>query len=204
MLRPLRLLSDDPIRERERDRLGLAGWAEVLASAALGTEGPLTIGVFGRCGVGKTSVLHLAKGLIEGAAQEKRQQVTTVLFNAWQYEREETPLIPLIAAILQELDRKRGSRSQPLKDLRNALRSALYGMSAEVSGKVPLLGDASVALDAGKAVERYDDLRSRWIDRQVGQCLYLNAFDALRATQRGPAGSRHKVVVVIDDLDRCC
>src|SRR6185436_11514162 len=112
MLQPLRLLSDDPIRDRKRDRLGLSSWAEVVASAALGTEGPLTIGVLGRWGVGKTSVLHLAKGLIDASPEAARQRVTTLLFNAWQYERDEAPLVPLIASILQELESKRKSRSK--------------------------------------------------------------------------------------------
>ena len=61
----LHLLSDDPIRDHDQDGLDLERWAEVVAGAALGTEGPLSIGVFGRWGVGKTSVLHLARGLID-------------------------------------------------------------------------------------------------------------------------------------------
>lgn len=203
-LEPLQLLSDDPIQDQDRDGLGLCNWAQVVASAALYTEGPLTIGVFGRWGVGKTSVLHLAKGMIDESPQAQQREVTTVLFNAWQYEEEPTPLLPLIAAIVQALDTKAGKKGPAVGKLRDALRAALYGLSAEIKGGVPLLGEGTVTLDADKSIERYQALRSHWIDQQVEKSLYFNAFQTLREAQRaGDPQRKHRVVVFIDDLDRC-
>lgn len=202
-LTPLRLLSDDPIRDNDRDKLGLENWAKVVASAAVGNGGPLTIGVFGHWGVGKTSVLYLAKSLIDRSKQADALGITTVMFNAWQYEKEEMLLIPLIAAILQELDRK-ASKKKRRDGLRSALRSALYGMSVKAKGAVPMLGEVDLALDAAKAIERFETLRSHWIDQQMEQSLYFNAFQVLREAQRETAvEGRQQVVVFIDDLDRC-
>jgi hypothetical protein len=203
-IEPLRLLSDDPIQDQERDGLELCSWAQVVASAALHTEGPLTIGVFGRWGVGKTSVLHLAKGMIDRSDQAGRREVTSVMFNAWQYEEEPVPLVPLIASILQELEERAGKRNEPAGRLGKALRSALYGLSAEVKGKVPLLGEASVTLDADKSIQRFETLSAQWVDQQIEKSLYFNAFRSLREVQRsGDPRKKHRVVVFVDDLDRC-
>lgn len=203
-LEPLQLLSDDPIQDQDRDGLDLCSWARVVASAALHTEGPLSIGVFGRWGVGKTSVLHLARGMIDRSPEAAQREVTTVMFNAWQYEEEPVPLVPLIAAILQELEERTGKRNETTGKLRSALRAALYGLSAEVKGSVPLLGEASMTLDADKSIQRYKALQAQWIDQQVEKSLYFNAFRSLREAQRvGEQRKKHRVVVFIDDLDRC-
>lgn len=202
----LQLLSDDPIRDRERDGLDLASWAEVVASAALGATGPLAIGVFGRWGMGKTSVLHLAKAMIDGSPQAGDGQITTVMFNAWQYEREANPLVPLIASILGELEGRRRRQRRGPSELYTALRSALYGLSAKVSGGVPFLGEVELSFDADKSVDRFEALRSqaRWIDQQIERTLYLNAFQALREAQGTGGGEKaHRIVILIDDLDRC-
>ena len=55
----LKLLSDTALgetSEEKTDGLGFEAYATVLADAALGTEGPLTIGIFGEWGTGKTSL----------------------------------------------------------------------------------------------------------------------------------------------------
>jgi hypothetical protein len=196
-LQRLALLSDDPIRDRERDGLGLAKQAEVVASAALGSEGPLTIGVFGSWGVGKTSVLHLARGFIE--EQVSRTDVTTVLFNAWQYEQEEIPLVPLIASILQELEDGGAERKSRLV---SALRAALYGLSVQLKGGVPSLAEVSLTFDTERSSRRFEALQAQWVEQQMERSLYHNALKALRQAQRS-GQERHRVVIFIDDLDRC-
>src|SRR3954471_6899177 len=89
---PLPLLSDEPIHELGQDGLGLENWARVVAGIALGTEGPFTVGIFGPWGVGKTSILRLAKNMIDRCEQAMQGNITTVNFNAWEYEQESSPL----------------------------------------------------------------------------------------------------------------
>ena len=196
-LQHLGLLSDDPIRDRARDGLGLVKQADVVARAALGSEGPLTIGVFGSWGMGKTSVLHLARGFIE--EQVSRTEVTTVLFNAWQYEQEETPLVPLIASILQELEDGGAGRKSRLVA---ALRAALYGLSVHIKGGVPSLAEVNLTFDAERSSRRFESLQAQWVEQQMERCLYHNSLKALRQAQRSDQ-ERHRVVVFVDDLDRC-
>jgi len=120
----LQLLSDEPIDSLSEDGLSLEHWAKVVAGVALKTEGPFTIGIFGGWGTGKTSILQLAKNIIDNVKQQGDIGVATVTFNAWQYEQEEIPLLPLIASIVQELDKSQKLHSKPkenIKKLRDAL-----------------------------------------------------------------------------------
>ena len=89
------LLSDEPVVETERkDGLRFGPTAKVLAQAALHTPNPITIGVFGKWGSGKTSLMRL---MMDEISREGRSVKTAVpvWFNAWQYEREEHLIIRL-------------------------------------------------------------------------------------------------------------
>lgn len=194
----LSLISDEPIRRPEDDTLGLMKWARVIVNAALGSSGPLTIGVFGSWGVGKTSILELARAEVDRLSKENGHSVTTVMFNAWKYEQEEHPLIPLVNIILKEL----GPETKKKSCLQNALRAILYGLSAKTDFGIPALGGMSVTMSADKAIDRYEELHSRLI--KTSQDLYFNAFEALRNAQKqGDLANQHKIIVFIDDLDRC-
>ena len=198
---PLKLIHDEPIRWLEQDWLELQDRARVVADVALGTEGPFTIGVFGQWGMGKTSILQLAQKLVDESEDAKTGAITTVVFNAWQYEQERAPLIPLVATILQALEKNKSDR---LNKFRDALRSVLYGLSVKFAAKNPLIGDAGISLDSAKAIDQYEKLRSNWIDRQIDQCLYYKAFQMIKDSQDETDQQKpHKIVVFIDDLDRC-
>jgi hypothetical protein len=104
-LEPLVLIEDEPVPGHWVDELDLETYARIVAGAAVGTQGPFTIGVFADWGLGKTSLLRQAKSLIE--ADPAHGHVVTVWFNAWQFEREEHPIVPLVAGIVRAVERKR-------------------------------------------------------------------------------------------------
>jgi len=81
------------------------------------------------------------------------------------------------------------------------MRSIIYSFSAQVKGKIPFMSEVSLGLDPAKAIERYEKLRADWIDKQIDQSLYYNAFETLKDAQG--QGSIHRTIVFIDDLDRC-
>jgi hypothetical protein len=104
----LQLISDEPISERKADKLGYRELAETIARAAVGTEGPLTIGVSGEWGAGKTSMLQLVKSrLQEDASRDAAvDNVLAVWFNAWEEEHIDRPVVSLMAAIAESIERK--------------------------------------------------------------------------------------------------
>lgn len=210
---PLYLLEDEPVRDLDLDRLGLRPFAEVVAGAAVGTPGPFTVGVFADWGEGKTSVLRLAKSLLDEEKDGKLDHVVTVWFNAWQFEREDHPIVPLVASIVAAVERRR-EEGKDLSDraqesfgkLSRALRAIAYGFSAKTKVQVPGFAEVEAGFVAKEMVERYEKLQPT-SDPLLDRSLYYSAFELLAEVAEPlsdePEGEPLKIVVFIDDLDRC-
>jgi len=207
-LKPLRLLEDEPVQDHEQDELRLEPFSRTVAGAAVGTRGPFTIGVFGDWGFGKTSVLKQAKSLIDTDTAHK--QVVTVWFNAWQYEKEESTLVvPLIATIVRAIEQKRSMLAKGADaawtTLTRALRAIAYGFSAKAKVKIPGFPELEAGFVAKEMIEREEQLRER-ADPLLQRSLYYDAFetlDELGEESRKEKDNAPKIVVFVDDLDRC-
>ena len=201
---PIRLIEDQPLDDLDRDYLGLEPWAKMIAGTAVGTPGPFTIGVHGEWGYGKTTLLRLAKSLID----LNHPDVITVWFNAWQFEREDHPLFPLIAAIADDIERKTqkttAQRSKKrLKEIGLSLRALTRGMKFKGEVGVPLVSKVEAEFDASKALDA-EDLLGKQTNPLLAEMMYHSAFGLLeKATRRKGKESRVKIVVFVDDLDRC-
>jgi len=166
--------------------------------------------VYGDWGHGKTSVLRQAKTLLDRV----RPDLVTVWFNAWQYESEEHPLIPLAATVVQAVDAKLAEKTsapdsvafKALKDVGRAVRAIAYGFSAKAKVGIPGFGEIETGFVAKEMIERYEKLAAP-ADPLVERTLYYNAFETLQKAAASAAGAGDeggiKIVVFIDDLDRC-
>ena len=218
-----RLLSDEPVLETGRsDQLSFGPAAEVLAQAAVHTESPMTIGVFGNWGTGKTSLMRLMHEIVDQADKQGSgdKRAVPVWFNAWQYERDEHLIVPLIATIARDikkkqeqweritLDTKVGKAAKSSmnkimeggKRVHDALRSVLYGISMKGKLGVPHLGELEISTSMKDMIERYEAVTQ---DTFMARSLYFDAFDQLRDLTRDDKIEKPQIVVFIDDLDRC-
>lgn len=195
------LLGDIPILEGNRnDLLKFDSCAQVLGNAAVETPDSITIGIFGKWGTGKTSMMRLIKSKVD-----TNDAAVAVWFNAWQYEKEEHLIVPLTATITRAIDKKlkQSNWGEELKGaaakLRDALRSIAYGF--EIKGKIgiPLVSEAEINLSAQDMIERYQDLTK---DSVLARSLYFDAFERLEKCAHAGKDSP-RIVVFIDDLDRC-
>ena len=206
-VKPLALIGDEPVYTLVDDRLSLRNFAETIAAVSLGTEGPFTIGVFGRWGHGKTSLLRLSMDLVD---QQEREDVTTAWFNAWQYEKEPHPIVPLVATIIRALEEHLARRPQAkikkgAAALTRALRAVAYGFSAKTRINIPGVAEVEAGFVAKEMIDREEKLKGQSVDPLLDQSLYYNAFQLLArlgGEETEPA-DRPKIVVFIDDLDRC-
>lgn len=100
------VLDDQPSSE---DHLGFASYSTALRDLVLHpeTRTPLTLGIFGRWGTGKTTLMHM----LEHDLREKG--LVTVWFNAWQYSKEDQ----LWAAFLQSLLNRMRNDLRPFQRL---------------------------------------------------------------------------------------
>lgn len=194
----LNLLTDQALgegTEASNDGLGFRTYARVLADAAAGTPGPFTIGVFGEWGTGKSSLMRLIESELN-----QRDGILTVWFNAWRYEKEEHPIVPLVGTIVRELEKNQSfldRLSEGGRHLINSLRAVAYGFSARSKVKIPGLAEIEASFVAKEMIDRASQLtRDPLLDRS----LYYDAFESLSGL-RFP--DKNKIVVIIDDLDRC-
>lgn len=214
---PIHLLQDNARSLSDDDSLGMTAWVNVIAGSAIGNDGPFTIGVYKEWGFGKTTLLQLAKQAVEDHAKDN-DQVVTVWFNAWQFEREKHPLFPLIAAISDAIERKEAAPAQKpgstkgtgvnppakipskLKKIVLSLRALTRGMKFSGEVGVPLLGKVGVEFDAKEALTA-EELLGRQTHPLHAEMLYHAAFEMLAEAAEGEG--KAKIVVFIDDLDRC-
>ncbi|MDG4833044.1 P-loop NTPase fold protein [Solwaraspora sp. WMMD1047] len=192
------LIPDQAIGEadtRNDDGLGFDTYSRILASAATNTRGPFTIGVFGEWGTGKTSLMRLIERRLDDDPN-----VVTVWFNAWRYEQEEHPIIPLVGTIVRALEQHKGFSATfgvAGKRLVRSLRAIAYGFSAKSKVKVPGFAEVEASFVAKDMIERDERLTP---DPLLDRSLYFGAFNSLDKTK---LKDTLRVVVLIDDLDRC-
>ncbi len=118
-----------------KDTLDFAPYVDALADILLDphTHTPLTLGVFGSWGAGKTSLMTMLRDRVqaeESTAGKARHRV--VWFNAWKYDKEDALWRALLLVLLDDLEnlvqenpsgQKKGQRmaAELLERLREAL-----------------------------------------------------------------------------------
>ena len=137
------------------------------------------------------------------ASREKRvasDKTVPVWFNAWRYEKEEHLIVPLLDTLRDDLltwGKKHGAEDrarEAAKGIGRAARALVAGLSLTVG--VP---SVKFGFDGGQALEEF---RRKPPERATS--FYFASFTELQATlEKFFKGEEGRVVVFIDDLDRC-
>jgi hypothetical protein len=232
------LLDDEPAKT---DYLGFGEYCTTLVNVLENpsTATPLVIGVFGRWGTGKTTLMQMVEKQLE------RGGVTTIWFNAWRYSQDDH----LWAAFLQSLTRRIVQRVNPWRQVAVAARffwqsldwsTLLYAGPALVARATvvvaPLVLFALARTLQQSAAWTAVTQRAAWITSFVlggwlmvkpaiavlrektkidvslyhaadfeNHIAFLDDFRAHfeRLIRALPKGAGQRVVVFVDDLDRC-
>jgi len=158
--------------------------------------------------------------------------VVTVEFNAWRFEREDHPLVPLVATIEKAVAAKAttpdkeglnmpGDQVAWYKEVGIQCRAFLAGWQFKLKPDlyIPMVGKigAEATWSAKDSLQRYSEITEELSNLEDkhwsalrNSCLSLSVFDVLdkfRKAESDPSTSTVTksplVIVFIDDLDRC-
>ena len=190
----------------------------VVKFAKNNTLTPLTIGLYGSWGAGKSSLLNLIeKKLAELGEDEK---VACVSLNAWQFEGYEDAKIAIMESLLKSLNdnktftEKAGEKIKGLikridflKLGKNVVKTGLpYALGALTGNPLPIALNFSATLsDPKRIVERIADFKNEYVKppEDDSEIENVRKFREEFEQMLKEVDSIENLTVIIDDLDRC-
>ena len=222
---PQGILSDQPA---SADQLNFAPYAKTLADiiADPGTATPLTIGVFGSWGHGKTSLMRMVERLVT-EDPDPDFPVQPVWFNAWLYSQQQSLWRALISRVLNAAHNFSTLDDDTRRTL-NHLEARLYGNSHTGGGQLALPGAALRGLsgvtlpplmglelmlrqaqrdghdDARNLQQLMADVEESDAHTRRDQIAALDDFRCeFETISRKCIANHGRLAVFVDDLDRC-
>jgi hypothetical protein len=191
-----RILLDAP---STKPGLGFDFYAKALATVVRSSAPRFAVGIFGDWGSGKTTLMDAIRARLQGDPS-----ILLVEFNAWRYERERHLVGPLLDVLREQLEawvkeqEKQHAAKDRLEAVREAARKLRRAARAFLSGvtiSAGLPGVVTVGADLGAMGDG---------DAEQAESLYHAAFRELEAAvEEFRQGGVERVVVFVDDLDRC-
>lgn len=196
-------LIDNPIQGLENDSLALARYAHALAEFIDGCDTPVTIGIQGDWGIGKTSLLRMLEELLQ-PRRGRRFQTPTLYLNTWQYaqfKQEEFLSISILNGIVKEIEARFGERAKDEVAQLQKVGSKLARFVGAIANNA-IETSTGVNVAAGVAATKDQDPLADVGGPDVAVILrtYRERFATL--VKKVLQGPRDKLVVMIDDLDR--
>jgi energy-coupling factor transporter ATP-binding protein EcfA2 len=192
----MQLLTDNPITPDKHDAFGFKSYAKALKKAILQAEPlPLCVGILGAWGSGKSSFMYLLKGLIEEDAKEQSdEKIETIWFNPWKYDQKEDLWNALIQTILNSIIAAQTIKPEIKETAKNL---ALATTWLALKKTIP-------AITAGViSAENLDKIVEAFNKKDEKYYRHINTFEENFTEVVKDFTNNGKLVVFIDDLDRC-
>ncbi|HAC62850.1 MAG TPA: hypothetical protein DCF68_04765 [Cyanothece sp. UBA12306] len=185
------------------DQLGFEGMADIIHTVIRDIrKPPFTIGIFGEWGCGKTSLMKMIQDRL------KNDQVKTVWFNAWKYDRKEVIWNALIQEIFYTIKKeieedpelRETEQGRKLRDRINETAAQLALYAAKVGTRF-IPGNFVQEEDIDNLIKAFGPLSAK----NEQQFEFINKFEEnFNNLVTDYLGHQNKYLVVfIDDLDRC-
>ena len=168
------------------DLLGRQPFAKRLSEIITTSETPITIGVYGPWGCGKTSLLYMTQDIIKKNTKSK-----TVWFSAWQHQNAENIIIPLLQTVRTDWE------NWSIKEGAHKFFTILGSTVGDIVLKSVTSGGVSAQsiIELGEKYEQ-DYFRAKSVSYKIQQ-EFGGAVSELLGSEN------NRLVIFIDDIDRC-
>lgn len=193
-------ITDKPIASTGEDKLKSKRYAETLAEFIRRSDTPLTVGLQGEWGTGKTSMMYMLRELLEAhEGMEKSAKVATSWVNTWEYSmfrgaKETTPAV--LRGMLEKLKEsciEKGTWSKDDERSQNVQKIGRFiGNIANQLVQNQLNVDIKGAIEQDETTELTTEIS--FIKAQIRAVIDDLIADSKNEYQR--------VVFFVDDLDR--
>lgn len=191
------LLGYEPINNSEQDLFNFKHYAEKvkrIIQLNSSNKEPLTIGIYGKWGEGKTSFLNLLKDKIEHFEKDKNGKEYLIFeFNPWRYSNEDEMLFDFFDGISKRFYVDHQTKIQKVGTLITRYSKYLKAIKISSSIGIPKRLGTSISFEPSKIFEALgEDLSGEQI-----------TLDKLKDKVNEAVNSANfKILVFIDDLDR--
>ena len=184
------MLTDNEIRRITEDSLQFKAFAQTLEEIITTSETPITIGVYGAWGSGKTSLMRMTQDILKDG-----DKIKTVWFDAWKFDKTYDLRVALIHAILRKMKDDK-SISPKLKEEVGKLLKRVNWLGL---GKTALsyLSPFAISQEKEPLLKNQEEISGKTLEL-IGD--FEEKFEELTKEYVSDEG---RMVVFIDDLDRC-
>jgi predicted AAA+ superfamily ATPase len=164
-----------------------------------GSPPNFTLGIYGQWGIGKTTLMKaIDTNLNKEFLSKNESPILTIWFNAWKFERDQNPIThSLMKSIAFEMEEHKIFKPVG-REIFNAIR--IFDENAQSSQLFQI--NAQNTDEIRKARQK----KSKHHARIQKDSIYYNGIFKIRnkiAQIRSDRGNDFRVVIFIDDLDRC-
>ena len=185
--------TDREIYRHDQDRLKFDHYAGVLAEIIREADTPLTLGVFGPWGSGKTSLLRLIKDALDEGDGESKSR--TLWFDAWTFDKEDALWRALILLVLKTLRKELPADSDDALKKLDDLEASLYRdvdrqeaggvtLDWEKTGKAAVSGLTRLTLSLVPGIGTFLAKTAEEAQKQLSGGTLDSLFDAVQRKRR--------------------
>lgn len=179
--------TDKPIDNETQDLLGRATFSNYLGESIYKykEKSGLVIGLFGKWGTGKTSIINMAENKINQLAEHDNHKPLIVKFSPWNYSDKDD----LINLFFQNLKSKLEFKGNEF--IKEKIGSALknYADIFDVLSLVPVVGSSG-------------SMVLKTIAKATGNGLIPDLDETKKNLEEALSDISNKIVIIIDDIDR--
>lgn len=214
------ILSDN---ETKVDLLNNEAIAKTIVSLIMESKDqPISIGIHGDWGAGKSSILEMVENEVKKAPSDFGKKYSCISFNGWRHQGFEDSKVALMSSIVSELEKKETLGSKSGEILRKLWKNINWMSVAKATGKTALgiaTGTAPItllssAMDVLKSTVTTKEGIDGAIDSIGGYLKEAKITEDMSSNKEFSEFQKNfaelledaaidKLVVLIDDLDRC-